>query len=306
MDSLPFPQKKKETKEMNLFQPKDVVEKAHEPLTSFQLAFSDVLADPEYKKRHENLVNLLKEQESSIPLSTSSTTIPITSLSTNSTNIPTNSTTSNRSSAIIVNKVQKGNPVLDQIRNIPWEFGDTLVDYQVGQTSAVLYLSLKYHRLHPDYIITRLNRIKDRFHLRIMLVNVDIDDHQSTLREVHQISFKHNITIMLAWSVQEAARYLETYKAYEFKPPDLIRAPKETGGDIYMNRLTEALTQIKSVNKTDVVTLATNVGSFKDICHADQDMFRLLNGFGESKAKRLYEAFRQPFKIDRAQRAKRN
>jgi len=278
----------------------------HAPMTSFQHSFAHVLADPAYQKRHKELVSLLQDQHRSLEsvtpnqLPSTSTASPISSSTANL--VMPVVTKAAGTNAIIVNKVQKGNAVLDHIRNVPWEFGETICDYQVGQTSAVLYLSLKYHRLHPDYIVMRLNRMKDRFHVRILLVRVDIDDHQSTLREIHRLSFQHNITVILAWSVQEAARYLETYKAYEHKPPDMIRAPKDTsGGDMYMNRLTEALTQIKSVNKTDVLTLATNVGSFKDIVHADQDTFRLLSGFGESKTKRLYEAFRQPFKLDRAQ-----
>jgi len=35
---------------------------------------------------------------------------------------------------------QKGNPVLKYIRNVPWEFGDIIPDYQLGQTSCALYL----------------------------------------------------------------------------------------------------------------------------------------------------------------------
>ena len=31
-----------------------------------------------------------------------------------------------------------------------------------------------------------------------------------------------NCTLVLAWSLEEAGRYLETYKAYEQKPADLL------------------------------------------------------------------------------------
>jgi DNA excision repair protein ERCC-1 len=45
------------------------------------------------------------------------------------------------SNTIVVNPCQKGNPVLNHIRNMPYEWGDIVPDYQVGATTGVLYLS---------------------------------------------------------------------------------------------------------------------------------------------------------------------
>lgn len=51
--------------------------------------------------------------------------------------------------------------------------------------------------------------------------------------------------------------YLATYKAFEHKPPDLIkeRVDKEYGA-----MLRAALTSINKVNKTDVESLRTSFG----------------------------------------------
>ena len=57
--------------------------------------------------------------------------------------------------------------------------------------------------------------------------------------------------------VEEAARYLETYKSFEHKAPDGI---KERIQNDYMSHLNACLTSVKGVNKTDVYTLATNFG----------------------------------------------
>jgi len=54
--------------------------------------------------------------------------------------------------------------------------------------------------------------------------------------------------------LEEAARYLETYKAFEQKSPELIRARK---GDTHMSQLTDTLTHVRNINKTDVLTLST-------------------------------------------------
>ncbi|KAH9485442.1 DNA excision repair protein ERCC-1 [Psilocybe cubensis] len=41
---------------------------------------------------------------------------------------------------IIVNTSQRGNPVLECVRNVGKEFGDIVADYQVGRTTGVLFL----------------------------------------------------------------------------------------------------------------------------------------------------------------------
>lgn len=43
---------------------------------------------------------------------------------------------------------QKGNPLIDHIRNVAWEYSDILADYQVGATTGVLYLRLVWNFLH--------------------------------------------------------------------------------------------------------------------------------------------------------------
>ena len=58
--------------------------------------------------------------------------------------------------------------------------------------------------------------------------------------------------------MEEAAQYLMTYKAYENRPPTMI---KERIDQDYSSILRSALTSIKGVNKTDVITLKTNFGA---------------------------------------------
>lgn len=105
----------------------------------------------------------------------------------------------------------------------------------------------------------------------------------------------NDLTLVCAWSNEEAARYIETYKAYENKAPDAI---KERVDNDYLSKLTDGLTQIPSINKTDIVTLSSTFGSLKNIMDASADELGLLPGFGERKVKRLLEAFDQPFAID--------
>ncbi|KAG0292066.1 ssDNA endonuclease and repair protein rad10 [Linnemannia gamsii] len=197
--------------------------------------------------------------------------------------------------SLVVKTSQRGNPLLQFIRNVPYEYGEIVPDFVVGTTSCVLFLSIRYHRLHPEYIFSRIASLANQFVLRVLLVLVDVETHQHAIRELTRVAMVNDLTLICAWSNEEAARYIETYKAYENKAPDAI---KERVENDYLSKLTDGLTQIPSINKTDIITLSSTFGSLKNIMDASADELGLLPGFGERKVKRLLEAFDQPFAID--------
>ncbi|KAJ1893875.1 hypothetical protein LPJ66_005510 [Kickxella alabastrina] len=195
--------------------------------------------------------------------------------------------------SVQVNDLQRGNPLLACIRNVRWSYSKDIVpDYIVGRTSCVLYLSVKYHRLHPEYIGKRIEGLGKSFRLRVLLVFVDTEDSKIPLREINRMALLADMTVLLAWSLDEAGRYIESLKAFENRQPDIIR---ERVDDNYMARLTNALTSVRSVNKTDVLTLATNFGSFDGVAKATADELTLCPGIGDLKAQRLFKALNEPF-----------
>uniref|UniRef100_A0A8C5YBN7 ERCC excision repair 1, endonuclease non-catalytic subunit n=1 Tax=Microcebus murinus TaxID=30608 RepID=A0A8C5YBN7_MICMU len=167
-----------------------------------------------------------------------------------------------KSNSIIVSPRQRGNPVLKFVRNVPWEFGDVIPDYVLGQSTCALFLSLRYHNLHPDYIHERLQGLGKNFALRVLLIQVDVKDPQQALKELAKMCILADCTLVLAWSPEEAGRYLETYKAYEQKPADLLLEKLEQD---FVSRVTECLTTVKSVNKTDSQTLLATFGVRKSL-----------------------------------------
>ncbi|SGY13657.1 BQ5605_C010g05934 [Microbotryum silenes-dioicae] len=236
--------------------------------------------------------------------------------------------------AILVNTCQKGNPVVTSIRNTPWEYGDIKADYQVGATTGVLYLSyvchliggtvsLRYHLLHPEYIHQRIKGLAQSYSLRLVLMLCDVDNHQAATKELTKICIVNNLTVIVAWSTQECSRYLELYKQFERKAPDLI---KERVDDSYMSHLTSALTSVKGVNKTDVTTLASNClvssqlkshhtrildadarldgrgQTFRNIVTASPDALAALPGLGDKKVRRLRDAFEGSFVVTKKKR----
>ncbi|KAI8865739.1 DNA repair protein rad10, partial [Ramicandelaber brevisporus] len=200
---------------------------------------------------------------------------------------------------IVVNSNQRGNPLLKSITGIPWEYGDIVPDYQVGNTSCVLFLSLRYHQLHPDYIYSRITKLGSQFVLRILLCLIDADDHREVLKELSRACIAADLTLVCCWSNEEAGRWVESFKAYEFHSADQI---KEKVDNNYLSRVTKSLTKIRSINKDNVATLLTTFGSFKNIANAPKDELEQCIGLGPQRVNRLMQAFNQPFTSNKSLR----
>lgn len=148
-----------------------------------------------------------------------------------STNTSVQQQQSKYTNAIQVNPKQRGNPLLKAITNTPWEFNESIIpDYIVGKTGCVLFLSIRYHNLKPDYIHERLKQLGKSFELRVLLVHVDIKEPHNALKYLTRLCLLADLTLMLAWTPEEAGKIIETYKMFEHRPPDFImeRSDKES------------------------------------------------------------------------------
>ncbi|KAK3316255.1 DNA repair protein rad10 [Apodospora peruviana] len=204
-------------------------------------------------------------------------------------------------SSILVSPRQKGNPVLASLKSMPWEYSDIPADYGLGLTTCALFLSLKYHRLHPEYIYTRIRNLQGKYNLRILLTMVDIPNHEDSLRELAKTSLVNNFTVILCWSAAEAARYLELYKSYEHANFAAIKGVQATG---YAEKLVEFVTVPRSVNKADAVALVSTFGSLRNAVNADPEQISVIGGWGEKKVKAWCKAVEQPFRVKKAGKRK--
>ncbi|KAK1967945.1 DNA repair protein rad10 [Colletotrichum sublineola] len=200
-------------------------------------------------------------------------------------------------STILVSPRQRGNPVLASLKSMPWEYSDIVADYSLGLTTCALFLSLKYHRLHPEYIYTRIRNLQGKYSLRIMLTMVDIPNHEEVLRELSKTSLVNNVTIILCWSAAEAARYLELYKSYEHANFSAIRGQQAS---TYAEKLVEFVTVPRSVNKSDAVALVSNFGSLKNAINADPEQIGIIAGWGTVKVNKWVRAVEEPFRAKKS------
>ncbi|WYZ35598.1 hypothetical protein EsH8_X_000245 [Colletotrichum jinshuiense] len=200
-------------------------------------------------------------------------------------------------SAILVSPRQRGNPVIASLKSMPWEYSDIVADYGLGLTTCALFLSLKYHRLHTEYIYTRIRNLQGKYSLRILLVMVDIPNHEEVLRELTKTSLINNVTIVLCWSAAEAARYLELYKSYEHANFNAIRGQQAS---TYAEKLVEFVTVPRSVNKSDAVALVSNFGSLKNAINADPEQIGIIAGWGAVKVNKWVRAVEEPFRAKKS------
>ena len=109
------------------------------------------------------------------------------------------------------------------------------------------------------------------------------------------------MTLILSWSDEEAARYIETLKAFDGTDTSAIEKRDHT---TQMEQVAHALASVRSVNKTDAGQLLNQFGCWKNIVGASVDELSVCPGLGPKKVRRLYEAFRKPFSREAAKRRK--
>ena len=202
-------------------------------------------------------------------------------------------TSSSSSRCVVVSGRQKGNPVLKCIRKVPWEYGAIVPDFRVGDFAAVLFLSLKYHNLHPGYLGLRMEEMGREYALRVLLVLVDVEDTNESLTHLADVCVGQDYSLVLAWSFVEAGRYIETLKAYQHKDAKAIMARSETD---YFSVLSDTLTSVRTLNKNDASALSSAFGSVANILTASQEQLAVVPGLGARKVLDLHDILNRPFK----------
>lgn len=155
---------------------------------------------------------------------------------------------------------QKNSALLSCIKSVKWTFAEIPADFVIAQNICALVLSLKYHNQYPNYIYDRMTEVGKAYQVQILVVIVDISDPNANLKELAKVCIMADFTLMCCWSVEEAARIIEQYKMSEKKSPASLMADQlaNINGIGDKNQcVREALTCIKSVNKTDALQLVS-------------------------------------------------
>lgn len=226
---------------------------------------------------------------------------------------------------ILVDREQTGNPVLSCITKCPWSFVDKHpYDYSLGARAGAYFLSIRYHRMHPNYIYERVRRVSNASTstkttvlttppkeetglLRLLILLVDVPNPEKTILELTRVSLSLEFSIVLAWSNEEAARYLETFKLFEHRSADSIRARKPPPSlsantnncslkkDVSLSAAIDFLTALPKVNRTDAATMLASFGTPGHALDVKRQDLELCAGFGETKIGAVLGILNEPF-----------
>lgn len=211
--------------------------------------------------------------------------------------------------AVQVANSQKGNPLLESpsMKLTSWAYNSQiLLDYYINATLQVLFLLLKYHKLRPEYVWRRIEIMKgssiveelqnDEV-LRVLLVVVDIDLPQDSIRSLLSICMRHDLLIVVAWLFEEAGNYIAYFKLNEMARSKVDLSIQGLKKEDYNLTIVSLLTTVRAVNKTDVANLLANCKSFKRIVAqaSENDGLAQIQGLGERKLLNLRAAFTEPF-----------
>lgn len=62
--------------------------------------------------------------------------------------------------------------MLKLITSVPWEYDEVVPDYEISRNICILFISVRYHNMNPDYINNRLKELGKKYELRVLLVQV--------------------------------------------------------------------------------------------------------------------------------------
>jgi DNA repair protein Rad10 len=111
---------------------------------------------------------------------------------------------------LLVSSTQSGNPVLRNIYNVRWSFSSVVPDFSLSASSCVIFLSARFHVLHPEYLHSRIQQMRNNLNFCFVLCIVDMEDSVNVLCDINKTSTVQDCTLVCSWSLEESARYLET------------------------------------------------------------------------------------------------
>lgn len=193
---------------------------------------------------------------------------------------------------IVASYRQQGNPLLPYLKELRVEFANIVPDYLLSPTHAAVFISLKFHRLHPTYLQKRVASLKRHYRVRLLLCLVDLPDFDVALESVTYLAYQSSLALLPAWSPAEAARILQTCKQVEEKPPDAIQARLSSD---FEQRAIDILTTIPSITKVDCAALLREFGTFRGLLQASRADLARCSGIGDRKLRQLWRALHGSF-----------
>lgn len=109
------------------------------------------------------------------------------------------------------------------------EFSDELpCDFAIAKKVGVLFITLKFHRSHPEYLASRIKDFRGAYSTRILLLLVNAENYDRTISMLTVTAIANNLSLILAFHFEEASRWLMSMYASQENQLDDLKAVNET------------------------------------------------------------------------------
>lgn len=136
---------------------------------------------------------------------------------------------------------------------------------------------------------------------KILLISVDIDAPEALLEEITVQAYQNNHTVVCGFTAAEVARYIEllcslsSYDSTQTSDKLVSYLQKKVDQDDTEAVIRNAMSHVKTLNKTNVKTLFIEHDSFADMCNASVAELTRIKGMGSVRATALYDMLHEPF-----------
>ena len=147
---------------------------------------------------------------------------------------------------IQVSQKQTLNPVLERFSKVPYQISEIPVDFQTSPDVGILWLSLKYYNYRRSYIEETVAKLRDTsLKLIVVLLYIDAANAEEAARTLSVLSVQIGFTLLIAFSLQEAATHIENFKRFANKGPDSLKQKFDE-----TDRITKLLTHADGFNSS--------------------------------------------------------
>jgi DNA excision repair protein ERCC-1 len=192
---------------------------------------------------------------------------------------------------LTISRRQQGNPMIPVLESgAEVVFADSSVaDYTIGKDLAVLFLTLKYHRQHPDYLGERLRDFRGSFPVRLLLFLVNDENPDRVISRLTSVAMANNMNLILAFTYEEAARWLLTLYNTQDAGVDDLRAMNES----HTETATEALHAI-GLSRREAEAMLRAFPTVAELLLAPRDALVKAAAVSEKKVDLLIEMITKP------------
>ncbi|KAH0790492.1 DNA excision repair protein ERCC-1 [Histomonas meleagridis] len=192
---------------------------------------------------------------------------------------------------ITISNRQKGNQLIKILAPAQTVWSDSSTcDYSIGYKIGILFLSLKFHREHPNYLSERIANFKGGYATRILLLVVDGKNPDRVISKLTAQSIANNLNLVLAFNLEEAGRWILTIYNTQESQVDELKATNETTYDIAINALNAI-----GVSRKDAASMIDSYGTVSDCLLQSRDSLTKTNILSDFKMEQFLAVLDEPF-----------